>query len=257
MDIKDQILKIAEEARKASYELANASTDDKNSALERMADGLLKESKILIEINRKDVEDARKKGLSSALIDRLTLNEKRIDKMASSIREIIKLEDPVGSILKMWRRPNGLMIGKIRVPIGVIGIIYEARPDVTSDASTLCIKAGNAVILRGGSESFNSNKKIVEILKSSLKQSGLSLGAIQFIPTTEREAVDYLLNLNDYVDLIIPRGGEGLIRKVTEASRIPVIKHYKGVCHVYVDRFADLNMATTICFNAKVQRPGV
>ncbi len=177
--------------------------------------------------------------------------------MASDIRDIVKLEDPVGTIIKTWKRPNGLLINKKRVPIGVIGIIYESRPNVTSDAASLCLKAGNAVILRGGSESFNSNKKIAEILKSSLKGTAISEEAIQFIPTTDRKAVDELLKLNDYIDLIIPRGGEELIRKVTENSHIPVIKHYKGVCHVYVDRFANIDMAINICFNAKVQRPGV
>lgn len=257
MDIKTQVLKIVREAKRASYELAKASTNEKNKALEKMAGGLLKEKVALIKINKKDIENARKKKLSSAFIDRLTLNEKRIQKMASDIRDVVKLEDPVGSIIKTWKRPNGLLINKKRVPIGVIGIIYESRPNVTSDAASLCLKAGNAVILRGGSEAFNSNKKIAEILKSSLKGTTIPEEAIQFIPTTDRKAVDELLKLNNYIDLIIPRGGEELIRKVTENSYIPVIKHYKGVCHVYVDRFAKIDMAINICFNAKVQRPGV
>ncbi|MBU1767125.1 MAG: glutamate-5-semialdehyde dehydrogenase, partial [Candidatus Omnitrophica bacterium] len=257
MNIKTEILKIAKEAKKASYKLAMASTKDKNKALEKMADGLLKEKDAIIKVNKQDVANAKKKGLSSALIDRLTLNEERIEKMASDIRDIVKLEDPVGVIIKTWERPNGLKISKKRVPIGVIGIIYESRPNVTSDAATLCLKAGNAVILRGGSESFNSNKKIAEILRLSLKGTAIPEEAIQFIPTIDRKAVDELLKLNAHIDLIIPRGGEELIRKVTENSYIPVIKHYKGVCHVYVDRFANLKMAEDICFNAKVQRPSV
>ncbi len=257
MNIKSQVLKIAQEAKKASYKLAQASTEDKNKALEKMANGLLKAKVALIKVNKQDLANARKKKLSSAFIDRLTLNEKRIEKMASDIRDVVKLENPVGTIIKTWKRPNGLLINKKRVPIGVIGIIYESRPNVTSDAASLCLKAGNAVILRGGSEAFNSNKKIAEILKSSLKGTAISEKAIQFIPTTDRKAIDELLKLNDYIDLIIPRGGEELIKKVTENSCIPVIKHYKGVCHVYVDRFAKIDMAMNICFNAKVQRPSV
>ena len=257
MDIKKEMGEIAKKAREASYILAKASTEDKNKALEKMADGLLKDKDNLLKVNRIDIEDGHRKKLSSAFLERLTLTEEKIQKMASSIKEIIKLEDPVGNMMKMWKRPNGLLIGKIKVPIGVIGIIYEARPDVTSDASALCLKSGNAVILRGGGESFNSNRKIVQTLKLSLKEAHLPEGAIQFIPTKEREAIDELLKLNEYIDLVIPRGGEELIRKVTETSQIPVIKHYKGVCHVYVDRFAQTDMAIMICFNAKVQRPGV
>ncbi len=257
MDIKSQVLKIAQEAKKASYKLAKASTEDKNKALEKMAEGLLKEKSSLIKINKQDVDNALEKGLSTALIDRLALDEKRIEKIASGIKEVIKLKDPVGSVIKTWKRPNGLKISKKRVPIGVIGIIYESRPNVTSDSASLCLKAGNVVILRGGSESFNSNKKIAQILKSALKGTAISEEVIQFVPTTDRKAVDELLKLNDYIDLIIPRGGEGLIKKVVESSLIPVIKHYKGVCHVYVDRFANIDMAINICFNAKVQRPGV
>jgi glutamate-5-semialdehyde dehydrogenase len=257
MNIKTEIIKIAKEAKKASYKVAKASTEEKNKALIKMAEGLIKEKDALIKINKKDVENAKKKGLSSALIDRLTLDEKRLEKIASDIRDIIKLEDPVGSIIKTWKRPNGLKISKVRVPIGVIGIIYESRPNVTSDAASLCLKAGNAVILRGGSESFNSNKKIAEVLRTVLKGTAISEEVIQFVPTTDRKAVDELLKLSDCIDLIIPRGGEELIRKVTKSSSIPVIKHYKGICHVYVDRFATLAMAENICFNAKVQRPGV
>ncbi len=257
MNIKSQILKIAQGAKRASYELAKASTEDKNKALRKMADGLLKEKGTLIKANKKDLKTAKTKGLSSTLIDRLMLNEKRIEKMASDIRDVAKLKDPVGAIIKTWKRPNGLKISKKRVPLGVIGIIYESRPNVTSDSAVLCLKAGNAVILRGGSESFNSNKKLVEILQAALKRTAIPKEAIQFVSTTERKAVDELLKLNEYIDLIIPRGGEELIKKVAQNSRIPVIKHYKGICHVYVDQYADIDMAIDICFNAKVQRPGV
>lgn len=257
MNIKTQILKIAREARKASYKLAKASTKEKNEALMKMADKLLKEKDALIKANKKDLEIARGKKLSVAFIDRLTLNEKRIEKMASDIKDIVKLKDPVGAVIKKWERPNGLVITKKRVPLGVIGIIYESRPNVTSDAASLCFKAGNTVILRGGSESFNSNKKISEIFRTALKGTSIPKEAIQFIPTTNRKAVDELLKLDDYINLIIPRGGEELIKKVVETSHIPVIKHYKGICHVYVDRSANLNMAKNVCFNAKVQRPGV
>jgi len=177
--------------------------------------------------------------------------------MVKGINEVIDLPDPVGEVIKMWRRPNGLLVGKMRVPIGVIGIIYEARPNVTSDAAVLCLKSGNAVILRGGSEAYHSNRIIVKYLREGLVEAGLPAESIQFLPFLEREAVKILLRLNDYIDLIIPRGGEGLIKTVTEESTIPVIKHYKGICHVYVDEYADLNMAISISYNAKVQRPGV
>jgi glutamate-5-semialdehyde dehydrogenase len=190
MNIKTEIIKIAKEAKKASYKVAKASTEEKNKALIKMAEGLIKEKDALIKINKKDVENAKKKGLSSALIDRLTLDEKRLEKIASDIRDIIKLEDPVGSIIKTWKRPNGLKISKVRVPIGVIGIIYESRPNVTSDAASLCLKAGNAVILRGGSESFNSNKKIAEVLRTALKGTAISEEVIQFVPTTDIKALD-------------------------------------------------------------------
>ena len=256
-ELKEQIRKIAKEAKQASFQLAKTSPTLKNAALSKMAERLASEKGRILEANRKDVVNAKEKSLSKAMIDRLTLNEKRIQKMADSIREIVKLPDPVGEVIRKWRRPNGLLISKKRVPIGVIGIIYESRPNVTSEVASLCLKSGNAVILRGGSESFNSNESIAQLLSQSLKEGGLPPAAIQFIPTREREAVDYLLKLNNYIDLIIPRGGEALIRKVSENSSIPVIKHYKGVCHIYVDESADIDMALKICYNAKVQRPGV
>ncbi|MFZ6017865.1 MAG: glutamate-5-semialdehyde dehydrogenase [Nitrospirota bacterium] len=256
MDIKAYVLNKAKEAKEGARALIKASSGQKNAALIKMAETLKKRSKELISENKKDIEFAEKKSLSKALIDRLTLNEKRIDEMAQGLIEVAALPDPVGEITKMWQRPNGMTVGKMRVPIGVIGIIYESRPNVTVDATGLCMKAGNAVILRGGSEAINSNRAIVRVLKDMAKKGGLHEGAVTFIDIPDREAVMEMLKLEGIIDLIIPRGGEGLIRAVTENSRIPVLKHYKGVCHVFVDRDADLKMAEEICFNAKVQRPG-
>ena len=221
-----------------------------------MAKSLQKKSKDLISENRKDIEFAKKKKLSKALIDRLTLNQKRVNEMAQGLVEVAALPDPVGEITGMWQRPNGMSVGKMRVPIGVIGIIYESRPNVTADAAALCLKAGNAVVLRGGSEAIHSNRAIVKVLREAARKQGLHQGAVTFIDIPEREAVMEMLKLEGIIDLIIPRGGEALIRAVTENSRIPVLKHYKGVCHIFVDRDADLLMAEEICFNAKVQRPG-
>ncbi|MEW6675725.1 MAG: glutamate-5-semialdehyde dehydrogenase [Nitrospirota bacterium] len=256
MDIKAYVLNKAKEAKEGARALTKASSGQKNAALIKMAEALKKRSKELISENKKDIEFAEKKSLSKALIDRLTLNEKRINEMAQGLIEVAALPDPVGEITKMWQRPNGMTVGKMRVPIGVIGIIYESRPNVTVDATGLCMKAGNAVILRGGSEAINSNRAIVRVLKDMAKKGGLHEGAVTFIGIPDREAVMEMLKLEGIIDLIIPRGGEGLIRAVTENSRIPVLKHYKGVCHVFVDRDADLKMAEEICFNAKVQRPG-
>jgi glutamate-5-semialdehyde dehydrogenase len=250
------VLKKAKEAREGAISLAQSSSEQKNSALLTMAEKLQKKSQELMRENKKDIAGARGRGLSKALIDRLTLNQKRITDMASGLREVANLPDPVGAVTKMWQRPNGMLVGRMRVPIGVIGIIYEARPNVTADATGLCLKSGNAVILRGGSEAIHTNKAIVKILRDAVKTHGIIQGAVTFIDRTERQAVMEMLKLEGIVDLIIPRGGEGLIRTVTENSRIPVLKHYKGVCHVFVDRDADLKMAEDICFNAKVQRPG-
>jgi glutamate-5-semialdehyde dehydrogenase len=256
MDLKSFVLQKANEAREGARAIAKISSQQKNSALIKMAEALRKRAKELQRENKKDVVSARKKGLSKAMIDRLTLTDRRIDEMAKGLIEIASLPDPVGEITKMWKRPNGMMVGKMRVPIGVIGIIYESRPNVTADATGLCLKAGNAVILRGGSEAINSNSAIVRILRNAARSEGLHEGVVTFINIPEREAVMEMLKLEGIIDLIIPRGGEGLIRAVTENSRIPVLKHYKGVCHVFVDRDADLEMAEEICFNAKVQRPG-
>jgi len=255
MDIRAYVLSKAKRAREGAREIAKASSKVKNFTLLRMAEALRKMSKEIIKENKKDIKLAEEKGLSRALIDRLTLNEKRIEEMAQGLVEVAALADPVGEITKMWQRPNGMAVGRMRVPIGVIGIIYEARPNVTVDATGLCLKAGNAVILRGGSEAINSNGAIVDILRDIAKEQGLHEGAITFIGIPEREAVMEMLKLEGLVDVIIPRGGEGLIRVVAENSRIPVLKHYKGVCHVFIDRDANLRMAEEICFNAKVQRP--
>ncbi|RJQ13580.1 MAG: glutamate-5-semialdehyde dehydrogenase [Nitrospiraceae bacterium] len=256
MSIKTFVMQKALEAKEGARALAKASSGQKNSALIKMAEALRKKSKALQTANNKDIVAARKKGLSKAMIDRLTLTSQRIDDMAKGLIEIAALPDPVGEITKMWKRPNGMMVGKMRVPIGVIAIIYESRPNVTADAAGLCLKAGNAVILRGGSEAINSNLAIVNILRGVARAEGIHEGAVTFIDISDREAVMEMLKLEGTIDLVIPRGGEGLIRTVTENSRIPVLKHYKGVCHVFVDRDADLQMAEDICFNAKVQRPG-
>ena len=221
-----------------------------------MAETMERNKSYLIKEKKRDIAAAKKKGLARALVYRLALNEKRIKEMAEGLVEVAALPDPVGEITKMRQRPNGMMVGRMRVPIGVIGIIYESRPNVTADATSLCLKAGNAVILRGGSEAINSNKAIVNILRDVAVSHGIGAGAITFLDTPDRQAVMEMLTLEGIVDLITPRGGEGLIRAVTENSRITVLKHYKGVCHVFVNRDADLKMAEKICLNAKVQRPG-
>ena len=257
MTLKNEIRQVARKAREAGYVLANLPTSTKNAALEEMAKALHQSASKLKKANAIDVTAARKAGLSPAMIDRLTLSESTLRGMANSLKEVALLPDPVGEVSKMWKRPNGLWVGKMRIPLGVIGIIYESRPNVTSDAAGLCLKAGNAVILRGGSEAIHSNLAIGEILQRVGNQHGIPAGAIQMIPTTSRRAVEEMLQLEEYIDVIIPRGGEDLIRFVVSHSKIPVIKHYKGVCHVFVDATADLEMAQAISYNAKVQRPGV
>jgi glutamate-5-semialdehyde dehydrogenase len=256
MDIKQYVIEKARKAKAASRTLATVSTEIKNNALFKMAAGLEHEAAKLISNNRKDLTEAEKKGLSTAMIDRLTLNPDRIKAMAEGLREVASLPDPVGEIVRMWRRPNGMEVGRMRVPIGLIGIIYESRPNVTADSAALCLKSGNGVLLRGGSEAVHSNTAIVEILTKTGIEAGIPDGAVTFIENPDRACVMEMLKTNQYVDLIIPRGGEGLIRMVSENSTIPVIKHDKGVCHIYVDSNADLAMASDICFNAKVQRPG-
>jgi len=248
---------LAQKAQKASRQLALLTTAQKNSALKKMAAALRKSKGYLVEENRKDLKAGKAAGLSSALMDRLLLNDKRIKGMIDCLLDTAKLKDPCGEILETFKRPNGLVIKKVRTPIGVVGIIYESRPNVTSDCIGLCLKSGNSVILKGGKEAFYSNRAIYKVLKETLKDASVPTEAIQLIPSTDRKAVTELLKLDEYVDLIVPRGGEGLIRFVAENSRIPVVKHYKGVCHTYVDKDADLKMACTVCVNAKTQRPGV
>jgi glutamate-5-semialdehyde dehydrogenase len=248
---------MAREARGASRELRKVGRERKDAALQLMATKLEDRKGEIKKANDKDVSSAKEMGMGSAMIDRLTLDDGTIRSMADGLREVAGLPDPVGQVTGMWKRPNGLMVGRVRIPLGVVGFIYESRPNVTVDAAGLCLKSGNAVILKGGSEAINSNLILADVLGSALEETGLPQKAIQVIPTTDREAVGVLLGLEEDVDVIIPRGGEGLIRFVAEHSRIPVLKHYKGVCHVYVDEFADLDLASEVCFNAKVQRPGV
>ena len=257
MSIREEIIAQARGAKRAAEILANLSTEMKDAALEAIATELENSMEEILAENRKDLEAGEKAGLSKALLDRLLLNEARIRSMAEGLREIIKLKDPVGDVIEMWRRPNGLMVGKMRVPIGVIGIIYEARPNVTIDAAGLCLKAGNAVILRGGSEAINSNRILAWIAAEAIARVGLPAGCIQLVQTTDREAVSALLGLNEYLDLLIPRGGAGLIRRVINEARVPVIETGTGNCHIYVDEGADLQMALDIVFNAKTSRPGV
>ncbi|MDD5424519.1 MAG: glutamate-5-semialdehyde dehydrogenase [Candidatus Omnitrophica bacterium] len=256
-DLKKEIISIAQDARKASFGMGQLSSAVKDKALTAMADSLEKDRAAICAANKKDVKAARSRKLSAAFIDRLTLDDKRIKSMAAGLRTVASLRDPIGEVIKMWTRPNGLWIGKLRVPLGVVGIIYESRPNVTADCIGLCLKAGNSVILRGGSESINSNIAIFDVMSDAAREAGIPDGAISLIKTTDRKAVHILLGLSELVDLIIPRGGESLIKEVARRSKIPVLKHYKGVCHVYVDEDADLNMAERICFNAKVQRPSV
>ncbi|HEX9080549.1 MAG TPA: glutamate-5-semialdehyde dehydrogenase [Desulfuromonadaceae bacterium] len=257
MNIAENVRKIAADARQASLEMARLSTGAKNAMLLRMADALEREAARLMAENRKDLEAGKSKGLSAAMLDRLMLDEKRITGISAALREVAALADPVGEVTRMWKRPNDLMVGKMRIPLGVIGIIYEARPNVTADAAALCLKAGNAVILRGGSEAINSNLAIAATLHGVMRDMGIPTAALGLIPFTEREGVLEMLKQEETIDLIIPRGGESLIRFVVENSRIPVIKHYKGVCHCFVDATADFAKAEAIIVNAKTQRPGV
>src|SRR2546427_121714 len=257
MSLKEEAILLGKKAREASRRLAQLSSDEKNRALLRMADRLLEQKELLLKENEKDLKQARKAGLSSALLDRVALNPDRIAAMAKGLKEVVALPDPVREIVKMWRRPNGLQVGKMRIPLGVIFIIYEARPNVTADAAALCLKSGNAVILRGGSEAHLSNRAIGTILSQACAETHVPQDAIQVVESRDRDLVNELLQLEEYIDLVIPRGGEELIRNVAANSRVPVIKHYKGVCHVYVDREASLEMAERICMNAKVQRPAV
>lgn len=251
------VKELGKRAKEASYDLGVVSTSEKNKALELMALALLKNKEEIIKENQKDIERAKEKGTPASLIDRLYLNDERIEGMAQGLREIAALDDPVGEVLEMWKRPNGLQIGKQRVPMGVIGIIYEARPNVTSDAAALCLKTGNAVILKGGSDAINSNKAIVKVLIEAVKEAGLPEFSIQLIEDTSREATNEMMKLNEYIDVLIPRGGAGLIQAVVKNATVPVIETGVGNCHIYVDENSDLEMAKDIIINAKTSRPGV
>ena len=244
-------------AKEASYILSNLSTTRKNESLESMAKKLLEKSDYIINANKKDLEEAKLKGMSESMLDRLSLNEDRIKGMADGLRDIINLNDPVGEVLGMWNRPNGLQIGQKRVPIGVIGIIYEARPNVTCDAAGLCLKTGNAVILRGGKEAINSNIAIIETLREGLKEANIPEDAVQLIYDTRREIATEMMRLNEYIDVLIPRGGAGLIKAVVQNATVPVIETGTGNCHIYIDSECDIDMAKDIVVNAKTSRPSV
>lgn len=256
MNSSHYITNLGEAARQASKTIASADTQTKDKALVAIADELVAKQSDILDANAKDIREAQKKGLADALIDRLTLTSETVENMAKGIVQISELPDPVGEISNMRPRPSGIKVGKMRVPIGVIGMIYESRPNVTADAAGLCLKSGNAVILRGGSESFNSNQIIGQCISTALKTTNLPQGIVQVVKTTDRDAVGQLVTLKDYVDVIIPRGGKGLVERVAKESLIPVIKHLDGVCHVYVDKDADLQKALSIADNAKTQRYG-
>lgn len=246
-----------QKAKEASYELSNASTNAKNDALLFMAEELINEKVSILKANEIDVENAKANGMSEAMLDRLSLNEDRINGMADGLKELIGLQDPIGEVISMWQRPNGLQIGQKRVPLGVIGIIYEARPNVTCDAAGLCLKSGNTVILRGGSDAINSNKEIVRVLIKGLEKAGLPKECVQLIEDTSRQVATDMMKLNEYIDVLIPRGGAGLIQSVVKNSTVPVIETGTGNCHIYVDESADFDMAKNIAVNAKASRPSV
>lgn len=256
--IKKILLKIGKEARKVSQQLAMADSKIKDNALSLMGKSIIEDKKIIIQENQIDIEKAKENNISNAFLDRLTLNDERIESIAIGLKEISNLNDPVGEQIGRWKRPNGLDIARVRTPLGVIGVIYESRPNVTADAGALCLKAGNAVILRGGSESYNSSKAIHRCLVKGLEAAGLSGTSIQIVPTTDREAVGYLLSgLEGSLDVIVPRGGKSLVARVQKEARIPVFGHLEGICHLYVDKDADVEKAEKIVVNAKMRRPGI
>jgi len=257
MSIREDVLKQAKLAKEASLKTATVSTEVKNKALFNIAEGLINRTEDILKANEKDIKKAKEEDLSKAFLDRLSLNEKRIKGIADGLKEVAKLDDPIGDILEMKRRPNGLQIGKMRVPLGVIGIIYEARPNVTVDAAALCLKSGNTVILRGGSNAFNSNQILTEIIQENVEKAGMPAGTVQLIQTTDRAGVKEMLTLNDYLDLLIPRGGAELINRVVNESKIPVIQTGVGNCHIFVDESADIKRAAEIIVNAKTSRPAV
>ncbi|MCG4571088.1 glutamate-5-semialdehyde dehydrogenase [Clostridium cochlearium] len=256
-DLNKYLINKGKKAKEASRFLSSIDSTFKNKALHKMGEDLKANMDKIIEANKIDMEKGKEKGLSKALLDRLLIDEKRVNNMVNGLIEVAELSDPVGEVLNMWKRPNGINIGVKRVPLGVIGIIYEARPNVTVDATALCLKSGNAVILRGGSEAINTNKAIGEILEKSAIDSGLPEGTVQLIETTDREIVNKMLKLNEYIDVLIPRGGRGLIDNVVKNSTVPVIQTGVGLCHTYIDDSANLQMAKDIVINAKTQRPGV
>lgn len=254
--MSELILK-GQKAKEAAYILANLTTTDKDKALEKMANNLLEKSNEIIEANKKDLEKAIQNGTNKAMLDRLSLDKSRLESMADGLKQIVNLQDPVGEVISMWNRPNGLQIGQKRVPMGVIGIIYEARPNVTCDAAGLCLKAGNAVILRGGKEAINSNIAITKVLREGLKEAGLPEDSVQLIEDTSREVATEMMKLNDYIDVLIPRGGAGLINAVVKNATVPVIETGTGNCHIYIDKDCDFEMAKNIVVNAKTSRPAV
>jgi len=255
--LENQIMEIGKSAKSASYLLAGISTEIKNHALQAMARALEERAEVILSANRQDMDEGRTKGLSDALLDRLLLTRDRIKDMSEGLRELIAIPDPIGEITRMSARPNGLRVGKMRVPLGVVGIIYEARPNVTVDAAGLCLKAGNAVILRGGSEALNSNKALTNVISTAATGAGIPEGAIQLIPIAEREAANMMMTMNEYIDVLIPRGGAGLIKTVTAQATVPVLQTGVGNCHIYLEEDADPDMALNIVVNAKTQRPGV
>jgi glutamate-5-semialdehyde dehydrogenase len=256
MNVQEYMLRVGKQARAAAKVLASADTGIKNKALELIAQQLEQQQEQLIIANAKDLENGKAKGLDSALLDRLSLNESRIASMVEGLRQMVQLPDPIGTITDLSYRPSGIQVGKMRVPLGVVGIIYESRPNVTADAAGLCLKSGNATILRGGSEAINSNQAIAECIYAGLEAAGLPSTAVQVIETTDRAAVGELIAMPDYVDVIIPRGGKGLIERISADARVPVIKHLDGICHVYIDDQADINKAINVAYNAKTQRYG-
>ena len=252
-----ELLLIGKNAKEASYDLGVLSTKEKDNALLLMAEELVRSKSEILDANKVDLENAKEKGISEALLDRLALSDERIEEMANGLREIVKLQDPVGEVISMWQRPNGIQIGQKRVPIGVIGIIYESRPNVTCDAAGLCLKTGNASILRGGSDAINSNKAIVKALNKGIEKSGLPINSVQLVEDTSRDVATEMMRLNEFIDVLIPRGGAGLIQSVVKNATVPVIETGTGNCHIYVDETADFEMAKDIVINAKTSRPGV
>ena len=256
-DVPALMRRIGADARAAARVLANASTEAKNAALTGSADSLRARADAILAANRKDMEAGRRKGLSKALLDRLALDDQRIEAMARGLEDIAGLADPVGEVMARWKRPNGLDISRVRVPLGVVGMIYESRPNVTADAGGLCLKAGNAVILRGGSESFHSSGAIMDSLSAGLDGAGLPATSIQRVPTRDRAAVGEMLRMTEFIDVIVPRGGKSLIERVSAESKVPLFKHLEGICHTYLDAAADADMARKVVLNAKMRRTGI